>query len=286
MQRVLVYLLRRDLRLADNPIFHELTRLNSQSKRPFTHILPVFLFPAQQVEVSGFLSSEQEKSPYPEARSATGRYWRCGKLRAKFLAESVFDLRSDLERINSGLTIRVGTVKDVVRSILDGYRERDDAEVQGLWMTSEEGWEEQIEEDNARNLMQEEKKEFKLWTDEKYFVDDRDLPLKDPRELNDVFTAFRKTVEPLRSAPRQELPKVKQLPPLPDFIPEQAKPFEIPQTLKGTIARLSKPLDKDNHLPGDPTLPNGASSAHPFIGGSKAGLERVNHLLETGSMSA
>ncbi|EME49770.1 hypothetical protein DOTSEDRAFT_144060, partial [Dothistroma septosporum NZE10] len=286
MQRVLIYLLRRDLRLADNPILNEISRLNQHSQRPFTHVLPVYVFPAQQVEVSGFLSPGEEKSPYPEARSATARFWRCGKLRAKFLAESVFDLQNDLEKFSSGLTIRIGTVKDVVRSILDGYRQRDDAEVHALWMTGEDGWEEQIEENDVRDLMHSEKKEFKLWNDEKYFVDDRDLPLKDPRDLNDVFTAFRKTVEPLRSAPRKELPEIKSLPPLPDFIPEQAKPFEIPQTLKDAIAGLSKPLDKDDEIPGAPSLPVGASSAHPFIGGSKAGVERVNHLLESGSMTA
>ena len=71
--RILIYLLRRDLRLADNPIFHELARLNSQSKKPFTHLLPVYVFPAQQVEVSGFVA-DGESSPYPEARSKVGGF--------------------------------------------------------------------------------------------------------------------------------------------------------------------------------------------------------------------
>lgn len=172
MQRVLVYLLRRDLRLADNPIFHEIARLNSQSQKPFTHVLPVFVFPAAQVEVSGFLTPDKEKSPYPEARSSVAGFWRCGKLRTKFLAESVWDLKTDLERISSGLVIRVGTVKDAVQSILDGFRAHKDVEVHGVWMTGEEGWEEKIEESDVKELMQEENKDFQLWSDEKYFIDE------------------------------------------------------------------------------------------------------------------
>lgn len=172
MSRVLIYLLRRDLRLADNPIFHEIERLNSQSQRPFTHLLPVYVFPAEQIEVSGFLSSKAERSPYKEARSQVGGFWRCGRLRAKFIAESVWDLKKDLESIGSGLVIRVGTLHDAVASILEGYRNRNDVEVQGVWMTSEEGWEELYEERYVKQLIDRDGKEFKLWKDEKYFVDE------------------------------------------------------------------------------------------------------------------
>ena len=170
--RVLIYLLRRDLRLADNPIFHEVARLNNQSHQPFTHLLPVYVFSAEQIEVSGFLSSDGQRSPYKEARSAVGGFWRCGRLRAKFFAESVWDLKKDLQGAGNGLEIRVGSVQDAVRSILDGFRSRDDVEVHGLWMTREEGWEEQQEEMHVKNLMDEEDKEFKLWGDEKYFIDE------------------------------------------------------------------------------------------------------------------
>lgn len=172
MQRVLVYLLRRDLRLADNPIFHELSRINGQSQKPFTHVLPVFVFSAEQVETSGFLSSDKDQSPYPEARSKVGKFWRCGKRRAKFTAESVWDVKTGLNKISSDLVIRVGSVKDAVTSILEGYRGRDDAEIHGIWMTGEEGWEEKIEENAVKALLDKEDKTFQLWSDEKYFVDE------------------------------------------------------------------------------------------------------------------
>lgn len=185
MQRVLVYLLRRDLRLADNPIFNEIARLNSQSQKPFTHVLPVFVFPAAQVEVSGFLTPDGGPSPYPEARGKVGGFWRCGKLRSKFLAESVWDLKTDLERISSGLTIRVGSVKDAVQSILEGFRSQKNVEVHGIWMTSEEGWEEKIEEREVQQLMDAEDAEFKLWTDEKYFVDEYSLTCRQTRNYSE-----------------------------------------------------------------------------------------------------
>ena len=172
MSKVLIYLLRRDLRLADNPIFNELAHLNSQSQKPFTHILPVYVFPAQQIEVSGFLAPGEQRSPYKEARSEVGAFWRCGRLRSKFIAESVWDLKKDLEAVGSGLEIRVGLLQDVVRSLLDGFRDRDDSEVHGVWMTSEEGWEELQEEKAVKKIVEGEDKEFKLWKDEKYYVDE------------------------------------------------------------------------------------------------------------------
>ena len=170
--RILIYLLRRDLRLADNPIFYEISKLAQQSQRPFTHLLPIYVFPAQQVEVSGFLSSPHEQSPYPKARSPTAGFWRCGPLRAKFLAESVWDLKSDLDQVGSGLMIRVGKVGQVIYNLLEHYRQQDDVEVHGVWMTAEEGVEEKREERDVRDNVQAAGKEFKLWKDEKYFIDE------------------------------------------------------------------------------------------------------------------
>lgn len=178
--RILLYLLRRDLRLHDNPIFHEAARLNAQSHTPYTHLLPVYIFPAQQVEVSGFLASETDRSPYPEARSQVGGFWRCGHHRATFLAESVWALKQSLEDVGSGLEIRVGMLGDVVKQLLASFEEHG-AHVSAVWMTAEEGIEEKREErDVKREIQQVSDCEFRLWRDEKYFVDEygRLLPLQ------------------------------------------------------------------------------------------------------------
>lgn len=165
--KVLIYILRRDLRLADNPIFHELARAQTKS---FTHVLPVYIFSAEQIEISGFLG-ENERSPYREARSETGGFWRCGARRATFIAESVWDLKTSLEGIGSSLTIRVGSVGHVVRELLKGLKESK-VDVAGVWMTSEEGVEEKREEREVRRLLEADGKELRLWHDEKYLVDE------------------------------------------------------------------------------------------------------------------
>jgi deoxyribodipyrimidine photo-lyase len=169
---ILVYLLRRDLRLEDNPIFHELTKQNSPT---FTHLLPLYVFSAQSIEVSGFLSKDSgAKNPYPEARSAIGGFWRCGPHRAKFLAESVWDLKETLEGVGSALEIRVGMVGEVIGKMLEGMvkEKESDVKIGGVWMTEEEGAEEKEEEREVRKACDEAGIEFRLFTDEKYFIDE------------------------------------------------------------------------------------------------------------------
>ena len=169
--RVLVYLLRRDLRFSDNPILHEISKSWHQSHHPYTHLLPLYVFPAQQVEVSGFLSSGKDRSPFPEARSNAAGFWRCGPHRAKFLAESVYDLKKKLENAGSGLEIPAGMLGEVVKETLQGLQERQ-AEVVGVWMTDEEGVEEKREEREVKNAVLNAGAKFNLWKDEKYYVDE------------------------------------------------------------------------------------------------------------------
>lgn len=167
---ILIYVLRRDLRLEDNPVFHEIA---SSSHHGFTHLLPVYAFAAQQIEFSGFIpSSSPAKSPYPEARSPVGGFWRCGPHRAKFLAESVADLKESLRGVGSDLEIRVGMVGEVVSKLIDGFNESDESTVGAVWMTSEEGVEERREEKDVKRTCAENGVDFRLFGDEKYFIDE------------------------------------------------------------------------------------------------------------------
>ena len=177
--KTLIYLLRRDLRTTDNPILHEVSRLFQQSQHPFTHLLPVYVFPADQIEVSGFLHDQTAKCPYPEARSYVGGFWRCGPHRAKFVAESVWDLKRQLEDLGSGLEIRVGRLhnvfSDILKQLKDGSSKQNaesTTEVSGVWMTAEEGTEEKQEEEDVRKVAEQSGVEFRLWQDEKYLVDE------------------------------------------------------------------------------------------------------------------
>lgn len=282
--RVLIYLLRRDLRVADNPILNEIARISQQSQHPFTHFLPVYVFAAQQIEVSGFLSSDSERSPFPQARSQAGGFWRCGPHRAKFLAESVWDVKKGLSNVGSDLEIRVGMAGQVINEMLEAFKQAD-TEIAGVWMTDEEGVEEKREERDVRKATEAAQTEFKLWVDEKYYVDDRDLPFQNPRQLPDVFTTYRKQVEPLREAPRRSLPVPKKLLPRPDFIPPQPAPFKIPDSLEDIIACLTKPLEPSLGLSNPPKWPTKAQSAHPFHGGETTGHDRIKHLITSGNMT-
>lgn len=169
--RVLIYLLRRDLRCADNPVLHKISTDCQQPNPICTHLLPVYVFAAQQIEVSGFLPSDSDRSPFPEARSDTAGFWRCGPHRAKFLAESVWDVKKSLAANGSGLVIRVGMIGQVVQEMLDGFK-KEKVEVAGVWMTEEEGVEEKREERDVKEAARDAQTEFKLYTDEKYYIDE------------------------------------------------------------------------------------------------------------------
>lgn len=286
VQRVLIYLLRRDLRVADNPILHEISKIASQSHASFTHVLPLYIFPAQQIEVGGFITDTSEKSPYPEARSEVGKFWRCGPHRARFLAQSVWDLKDDLKSKGSDLVLRAGLLGDVLDDLLSNFKTGgEDIQVVGVWMTEEEGVEEKREERAARRIAEKQGIEFRLWMDEKYFIDDRDIPFDSPRKYPDVFTSYRKAVEPLRDAPRKTLATPKSLPSLPNFVPSQKRPFSMPERYDDLEGALLKPLNEKPMLDDIAPFPKGTKSAMPFEGGSKAGHRRVQHLIASGSMT-
>ncbi|KAH8812668.1 DASH family cryptochrome [Xylogone sp. PMI_703] len=298
---LLIYVLRRDLRQADNPILHKLA---TSPDHGFTHLLPVYVFAAQQIEVSGFLvpasdTTPPPKSPYPEAKSRVGGFWRCGPHRAKFLAESVWDLKSSLENVGSGLCVRVGLVRDVVSALVEGFQQNDDTgstgetklNVGAVWMTSEEAVEEKEEEKDVKEVCEKLGVGFKLWRDEKYFVDDRDLPFSDPQELPDIYTTYRKSLEPLRKVPRAALPAPAKgsLPLYPDssLIPAQSHPFDIPSSYQELQYRLLAPLTNPENplLKEPPPFPKDTATAHPFKGGESQAISRLAHLIKSGSIS-
>lgn len=105
------------------------------------------------------------------------------------------------------------------------------------------------------------------------------------REVPDVFTRFRKTVEPLRDNIRDPYPRLTSIAPIALYVPPQKSPFTIPDSLDGLISALTKPL-QDLGLPGVPLeIPPSAKTAHPFKGGETSGLERIDHMLATGAMT-
>lgn len=204
--RIVLYILRRDIRLSDNPVFHaaaqQTQRANSRKPSPsgerrgrddsltsehggapFTHFLPVYVFPPRQIETSGFLASPSDKSPYSEARSQFAKVWRTGPHRAKFIGQGVWGLKQRLENLGcgSGLEMRVGHVEEVVRDFINSYSLKDGEngskpKITGVWMTSDDGTEERDEVKAVRKVAAEHDIPFKLWADEKFFIDEYVIP--------------------------------------------------------------------------------------------------------------
>ncbi|PHH66391.1 hypothetical protein CDD81_7446 [Ophiocordyceps australis] len=283
--KVLVYLLRRDLRVSDNPILHF---LSTSADHGFTHLLPVYVFPAHQMELSGLIKPGL-KSPYPPARSSVAHHWRCGPHRARFVAQSVWDLRTSLQHLGSGLVIRAGDAATVVAGLSKSLESSDAFRLGAVWMTEELSAEEVDEQRAIAAVCSLHSIDFKLWQDEKYLIDDRDTGLSDPKQLPDVFTTYRKSQEPLRQRPRSVLPApVKSsLPPMPQesiVAPPHDDPFEEATSLDHLEACLVQPLDKILRNP--PDFPQGAESGHPLRGGESHAAERLQHLVSSGVVSS
>lgn len=166
--RVLIYLLRRDLRLQDNKILAQITQATKQSNPPFTHLLPLYIFHPGQIEVSGFLK-EGASSPFPEARSRVARFWRCGPHRAQWLAESLWDVKQSLTKLHSGLELRVGRSADVVKNLIEGLKSQNN-EVVGLWMHRDWLTEERREEREVREVVTGLKIKFESFDPDAYFI--------------------------------------------------------------------------------------------------------------------
>jgi deoxyribodipyrimidine photo-lyase len=186
--RTLLYLIRRDIRLSDNPVFHEVVSAFAESNCKFTHLLPLYVFQADQVETSGFLTKEaQNDHPFPPARSRIGGFWRCGPHRAKFLAESIIDLQDSLRKIGSDLSMQAGSPETIIERILhgtsslgspDGSSDRSfssseaGGEVIEVWMTEEKTIEEKRDEKRIQRIVEKKGLKLRLFKDEKYFLDE------------------------------------------------------------------------------------------------------------------
>ncbi|OCB85959.1 cryptochrome [Sanghuangporus baumii] len=275
-QRILIYVLRHDLRLADNPVFTTAAKAHDQ----FTHLIPLFVLNPIQYELSGFLRPS-EQSPFPEARSRIGHFWRCGPYRTKFLAESLFDLKKSLQEAGSDLIIRTGETHSVVRSIIDALN-REGSEVKAVWVTRDFTAEELDEERRIRKALPS-SVSFKVFDDESTLICRKDVPYP-ISELPDVFTSFKKSVEPLRANARVAIEGIPSIPPLPIGMPPQTAPFLIPGALDDFINALQKPLLEKPDVPLI-SFPEGTRSAHSFVGGSTAAHERIAHLLSSGAAS-
>ena len=133
---------------------------------------------------------------------------KTGPVRARFLRESVQDLRDSLQGLGADLVVRHGPPEDVLPDLV---RQTGATEV---CLFEEIGTEEKREEDAVEAALSDtDAAPAYFWGKTLYHLDD--LPLDDSSDVPDVFTPFRKMCQK-RSSIRSTIPAPEALPPLPD----------------------------------------------------------------------
>ncbi|KAF6001014.1 hypothetical protein CCYA_CCYA17G4309 [Cyanidiococcus yangmingshanensis] len=153
---------RSDLRLDDNPAL-------SAALEEGSSVLPVYCFDPRQFGKTSF------------GFEKTGRY------RARFLIESVADLRNALKKKGNNLLIRIGKPEEVLPDLCRKY------EIKKVLFHQEVTFEELECEEAVTRRLEEMKIEVRpFWTNTLYAVEDLPFPVE---ETPDVYTEYRLAVE-------------------------------------------------------------------------------------------
>lgn len=171
-KRILLWF-RNDLRLEDNETLYKASQKSN-------YIIPVYCFDPRQFQ--------ETKLGFPKT----------GKYRAKFLIESVENLKQNLRAIGSDLLIRFGKPEDIILKLVQ------ELGVEMVYASKEVTSEEtNMEQKLEQNLWKQGVSLEMFWTSTLYHLDDLPLPVNN---LPDVFTQFRKKVEKFASV-RELYPK-------------------------------------------------------------------------------
>lgn len=221
MQNI-IFWFRNDLRLHDNEALLKATKAGN--------IIPVYVFDERQFN-----------------KTSLG-FKRTGAFRAKFLLESVEDLRNNLRKIGSDLIIRVGKPEEILAKMADEWQ------AAAVYASKEVTQEETTVEAKLSKRIKPLNIEIELiWIATLYHA--RDLPFQ-INFIPDVFTEFRKKVE--RSA------KIRAIFDAPIVLPKIEKSIKL-----GEIPTL-KDLGFDEELKHD------SRAVLDFKGGESNALSRLN----------
>lgn len=214
---------RNDLRLHDQPAL-------LAAARGAGMLLPVYVFDPRQFGVT----------PYG--------FPKTGGFRARFLLETVADLRRSLQRLGSDLIVRWGYPEKVLPELVSRYR------VTAVHATREVTSEEVSAEMRVASAIAQHQAVLRLhWGSTLYAPED--LPFGGPNGLPEIFTDFRKQVEK-RSHVRPPALAPRTLPGLP------------PTVLPGRLPELA-----EMNLETPPPTTKGVL---PFVGGETQALQRLN----------
>ncbi|PWN34967.1 cryptochrome [Meira miltonrushii] len=281
-RNILIAFLRNDLRLTDHPIFSQFASSSSQrGLENVTHILPVYVFDQQYIEVGGLNGIKKGKGPGGDqhgARTRVAGFWRTGKPRVQFMTRSVYDLQSRLQSIGSDLSIWSGHPHLILHKIVKALQKNGD-NIHGVWYGEEPHTEEKATEKRIKKALAETQVPVRSFQHRSLILPkDLPFPLKD---LPDVFTQFRKRVEApdMYNDPLPAPEKLKPFPELPLIENEEGVYNVGKQAEQEVLQQLLSPLEKDPGpiKPVKDDVNADKISALPFKGGETEALKRLEH---------
>ncbi|MEJ5263452.1 MAG: deoxyribodipyrimidine photo-lyase, partial [Ignavibacterium sp.] len=219
----IIYWFRNDLRLHDQPILKEFENRND------VLLLPIFCFDERWFvkHKLGFLKT--------------------GSFRAKFLIETVNELKANLQQIGSDLLITYEKPEEIISNITKEFKADE------IYAEKEDTSEEIFVEDELRKRLN----HPIHFHESKTLLRTNQLPFS-INDLPDIFTNFRKKAEPLLNQVKTvEVPET--LPPFPDE-------FRNNQTISLSDLKLDLPTCDER-------------AVMKFIGGENEGLKRLNKFI-------
>ena len=215
--KVNIILFRNDLRVSDNEALYRAVK-NSDK------VIPLYVFDNRQFE-----------------RDRWG-FVKTGPFRAKFLLESVRNLRDKLRGVNADLIVRRGSPETIIKELCDKF------EVDKVYLQKEVTSEEVLVEKAIEKITNVEY----IWGHTLFHI--KDIPYK-IADFPDVFTNFRKRTEKEST--------VREIIPVPDKIVlvEGIEPGELPSIQE--LGLTDPPVDE--------------RAVICFFGGADAARERLNH---------
>ena len=229
-QNVLVWF-RNDLRIHDNESLYQASQAAPEVDADSgAQIFPIYCF-----------------DPRHFAKTSFG-FEKTGAFRAKFLIESVANLRKNLRSLNSDLIVHFGNPESIIPELIQEY------EISSVYYQAEITSEETTVEKNLQSLLKSQKTSFNKFSGSTLLHFD-DLPFE-ISQLPELFTHFRKQVEPNLNI-RKTFPTPDRLNPL----PKSLDIGEIPSLEKLGLKEI-EPSDR---------------AVLEFKGGETEALKRLDH---------
>lgn len=201
------------------------------------------------------------------------------------MTKSVYDLKSNLQKIGSDLSLWAGQPHVILPKIIKSLQEKGDR-VEAVWMSKEPHTEEVETENRIQEILSSSQIQLKL-LHTRTLINPRDLPFP-LKDLPDVFTSFRKQVE----APDMYRPPVAAPDKLKDFatladVENSKGAHKIDLNEEELLKDLLKPLEEDpGPLPiSSKEIEENKLSAFPYTGGETEALQRLEHYFQGGKQS-